>query len=68
VVSPVGADADTGVASNTALGSDEEFRKWVYRFGVVAPLALETAAFKEDSGANTRSIMYRKPLDIENPS
>jgi hypothetical protein len=40
----------------------------MYRFWVVAPLALKTAAFQEDGRANAWSIMYREPFDIKNPS
>jgi hypothetical protein len=39
----------------------------MYRFWVVAPLALKTAAFKEDGRANAWSIMYRESFDIKNP-
>jgi hypothetical protein len=67
-VCSIWADRNAFIAPDTTLGIDKELRKWVYRFRVVAPLAMETTAFKEDGCANTRPVMDCKPLDIKNPS
>ena len=53
-----------GLAANTLFRVVEKFRARVLRFGVMAPLAAQRAAFQEDRGPDTRAVVHAKALDL----
>jgi hypothetical protein len=64
-VHPLRAGFEAVVASYALPGSEKQLRVGGDGLGVMAPEAVEGATLEEDSGADTRAIVDRKVLDVE---
>jgi hypothetical protein len=60
------AEIYTIAATDAAVIAKDQFFFGRYRFRIVTPSTMERTAFQEDSRANARPIIDRKPLNIEN--
>ena len=56
---------DALAAVDAAFSNETELRLGILPFGIVAPEAAHGASLEEHSGANARTIVQRKPLDVE---